>query len=255
MSNDEISKSLCYFTHATSLKKTRDHSDFFIPIQFTNSIGARQHFHGCVFPDLLGIWLWICKCVGVPWVPYFYFDPNFFFSSNLTQHSISQTNFVVVRLRRKKNWLAIIQASFVITVLLYFFAYFFTLFVSSILLGRFTLEAEKATALLRGVVPIIDVTASIFKAMALRALELCCVQEVLLLIYAYVRNISFSFFMIFLMYLPLLSINGVWYPFGASSIQRFIVQDNAITWVAIYSSIYITGYFLLRQWGIKKIFN
>lgn len=101
----------------------------------------------------------------------FTLTPIYFFSSNLTQHSISQTNFVVVRLRRKKNWLAIIQASFVITVLLYFFAYFFTLFVSSILLGRFTLEAEKATALLRGVVPIIDVTASIFKAMALRHLS------------------------------------------------------------------------------------
>ena len=101
----------------------------------------------------------------------------------------------------------------------------------------------------------IDVTESIFKAMGLRALELCCVQEILLLIYACVRNISFSFFMIFLMYLPLLGINGVWYPFGASSIQRFIVQDNAITWVAIYLAIYITGYLLLRQCGIKKIFN
>ena len=55
---------------------------------FTNSIGARQHFHGCVFPDLLGIWLWICKCVGVPWVPYFYFDPNLFFfkQSHTTQY-------------------------------------------------------------------------------------------------------------------------------------------------------------------------
>ena len=185
----------------------------------------------------------------------FTLTPIYFFSGNLTQHSISQTNFVVIRLRRKKNWLAIIQASFVISVLLYFFAYFFTLFVSSILLGRFTLEAEKATALLRGVIPMIDVTESIFKAMGLRALELCCVQEILLLIYACVRNISFSFFMIFLMYLPLLGINGVWYPFGASSIQRFIVQDNAITWVAIYLAIYITGYLLLRQCGIKKIFN
>ena len=118
----------------------------------------------------------------------FTLTPIYFFSGNLTQHSISQTNFVVVRLRRKKNWLAIIQASFVITVLLYFFAFFFTLSVSSILLGRFTLEAEKATALLRRVVPMIDITASIFKAMALRSLELCCVQEVLLLIYACVCN-------------------------------------------------------------------
>ena len=41
----------------------------------------------------------------------FTLTPIYFFSSNLTQHSISQTNFVVVRLRRKKNWLAIIQAS------------------------------------------------------------------------------------------------------------------------------------------------
>lgn len=181
--------------------------------------------------------------------------PIYFFSGNLTQHSISQENFVVIRLRKKRNWLLIIQISFVIAVLLYFFSYFLTLSISSILLGRFTLEAEKVTALLQGTVPMIDTTASIFKAMALRVLELCCVQEILLVIYACVQNISVSFFVILLMYLPLLYVNWIWYPFGASSIQRFIVQDNALTWGAIYLAIYIIGYFLLRQWGIKKIFD
>ena len=72
--------------------------------------------------------------------------PIYFFSGNLTQHSISQENFVVIRLRKKRNWLLIIQISFVIAVLLYFFSYFLTLSISSILLGRFTLEAEKVTA-------------------------------------------------------------------------------------------------------------
>lgn len=185
----------------------------------------------------------------------FTLTPIYFFSGNFTQHSISQSNYVVVRLRKKRNWLAIIQASFVITVLLYFFFYFLTLSVSSILLGRFTLEAAKATDLLQGAVSILDIAPALTKAMVLRVLELCCVQEVLLLIYAFARNISFSFFAILLMYLPLLSLNWVWYPFGASSIQRFIAQGNALTWVAIYIAFYITGYLLLRQWGIKKIFN
>ena len=31
--------------------------------------------------------------------------PIYFFSGNLTQHSISQENFVVIRLRKKRNWL------------------------------------------------------------------------------------------------------------------------------------------------------